>query len=115
MANPTWNKEYDNAKKESINENKNFYKGFGFSDQCYLIKTSDFKQCIYNEENILTERYPTYGGNLFEKRIDAWMRNNNYNRITFKHDSYYHKNYPKTINKKIFRYIEEKFIKINIR
>ena len=109
VANPTWNKEYDSAKKESINENKNFYKGFGFSDQCYLIKTKDFKQCIYNEKNILSERYPIYGGNLFEKRIDAWMRNNNYNRITYKHDSYFHKNYPKTINNKILRYIEEIF------
>ena len=107
VANPTWNQKYDQAKNESIIENDYFYIGFGFSDQCYLIKTKDFKQCIYNEENILSERYPTYGGNLFEKRIDAWMRNNNYYRITYKHDSYYHNNFPK-INHKIFkRFVKE--------
>ena len=32
-----------------IDENDEFYKGFGFSDQCYLIKTKDFKKCIYNK------------------------------------------------------------------
>jgi len=107
VANPTWNNKYDNAKKESINENKNFYKGFGFSDQCYLIKTKDFKQRIYKENNILSERYPSYGGELFEKRVDSWMRNNNYYRITYKHDSYYHRNFPKKVHKVIKRYLKE--------
>ena len=85
----------------------NFFIGFGFSDKCYLIKIVNFKLSIYNEENTLSERYPMYGGNLFEKRIDAWMKNNNYNRITYKHGSYYNSNFPK-INYKIFkRYVKE--------
>ena len=107
VANPTWNNEYVNAKKESIDENKNFYNGFGFSDQCYLIKTKDFKQRIYKENNILSERYPSYGGELFEKRVDSWMRNNYYYRITYKHDSYYHRNFPKKVHKVIKRYLKE--------
>jgi hypothetical protein len=78
-----------------MSEIEDFYIGFGFSDQCYLIKTSDFKKSIYNEINTNSERYPKYGGELFEKRIDSYMRNNNLYRITSKEISYIHKNFPK--------------------
>ena len=83
VANPTWNDEYTVAQNESIFEDNRFLKSFGFSDQCYLIKTKDFKQNIYKENNPLSNRYPSYGGELFEKRVDSWMRNNNYYRITY--------------------------------
>ena len=109
VANPTWNQEYGQAKNESIFEDADFFKGFGFSDQCYLIKMKDFKDRIYKEKNPLSKRYPSYGGELFEKRVDSWMRNNNYYRITYKHDSYYHKNFSNKGYKKILRYLEEKF------
>ena len=107
VANPTWNDEYTVAQNESIFEDNRFFKGFGFSDQCYLIKTKDFKQNIYKENNPLSNRYPSYGGELFEKRVDSWMRNNNYYRITYKHDSYYHSNFPKKVHKIIKRYLKE--------
>ncbi|MHC0038676.1 hypothetical protein [Pseudoneobacillus sp. C159] len=90
VANPTWNGQYQEALAESIEEDDYFYTGFGFSDQCYLIRVKDFKQKIYMEKNSLSERYPVYGGELFEKRVDAWMRNNNYYRITYKLGSYIH-------------------------
>lgn len=93
VANPVWNGNIFEAKQESFEEDENFYIGYGFSDQCYLIRTNDFKNKIYNEKNPLSERYPIYGGELFEKRVDAWMRNNHYKRITFKHGNYIHQNY----------------------
>lgn len=93
VANPTWNSRYFEAKHEAFDEDENFFIGQGFSDQCYLIRIKDFKRKIYNEKNSSSERYPLYGGELFEKRVDAWMRNHHYHRITFKHGSYIHQNF----------------------
>lgn len=95
VANPTWNFAYGEAKKESISEIGNFYLGYGFSDQCYLIRTEVFKKKIYNERNSESERYPKYGGELFEKRVDSYMRNHKKYRITSKAISYVHENFPK--------------------
>ncbi|MBB4035901.1 hypothetical protein GGR21_001796 [Dysgonomonas hofstadii] len=95
VGNPTWGKDFEGAKTESFAETDENFIGFGFSDQCYLIRTEDFKKPIYNETNPVSERYPKYGGELFEKRVDAFMRNHNLHRITSKHTSYIHKNYPK--------------------
>jgi hypothetical protein len=94
VANPVWNRKDDEAKRESLSEIKDFYVGFGFSDQCFLVRTKDFKAPIYNESNPLSERYPKYGGETFEKRVDSWMRNHNYHRLTFKHGYYIHKDFP---------------------
>jgi hypothetical protein len=93
VANPIWNKKYREAKVESLSEDENFFLGHGFSDQCYLIKTVDFRSSIYNQVNPASKRYPEYGGELFEKRVDSWMRNHHYYRITYKHGSYIHKNF----------------------
>ncbi|MGZ6005078.1 MAG: hypothetical protein ACXWLH_02910 [Candidatus Saccharimonadales bacterium] len=93
VANLCWNKKYGQAKHESIEEDDNFYVGYGFSDQNYFIKVADYNQPIYNEKHLISERYPRYGGELFEKRIDAWLRNHDFRRITFKHGSYIHKNF----------------------
>lgn len=93
VANPVWNRRYFEARQESFEEDEDFYTGLGFSDQCYLIRANDFKARIYNEKNPASERYPEYGGELFEKRVDAWMRNHRYRRITSKHVSYIHKNF----------------------
>lgn len=98
VANPTWNFSYEKAKKESIFEIDDFYVSYGFSDQCYLIKTNVFKKQIYNENHIDSVRYPKYGGQLFEKRVDSFMRNHNKLRITSKKVSYLHVNFPKSPN-----------------
>lgn len=92
VANPVWNYRWNEAKKESMCEIDEFYKGYGFSDQCYLINTDIFKGDIYNFKHQDSERYPKYGGELFEKRIDAYMRNNSKYRITHKNTSYVSKN-----------------------
>lgn len=103
VSNPTWNRRYWEAKKESFTEDEDWYLGYGFSDQCYLIRADNFRGEIYNEHNKASERYPKYGGELFEKRVDAYMRNNRLIRITSKHISYIHKNFPKSrLGKKLF-------------
>lgn len=93
VANPTWNFKYYEAKAESFDEDDDWYYGYGFSDQSYLIKTSKFNKSIYNEYNPASDRYPPYGGELFEKRIDSYMRNKELYRITSKHISYSHPTY----------------------
>lgn len=95
VANPAWDYNYEGVKEESLFELEDFYVGYGFSDQCYLIKTEVFKSKMYNDINYLSERYPKYGGELFEKRVDSYMRNNKLLRITSKEVSYIHRNFPK--------------------
>ncbi len=90
VANPTWNQRYWEAKQDADAEDLDFYISHGFSDQCYLIKALDFQGPIYNETHPMSERYPRYGGELFEKRVDAWMRNHHFQRITYKYGSYIH-------------------------
>lgn len=97
VANPTWNYKFHRAKEESFDEHNNFYIGNGFSDQCYLIAPARFRQRIYNEKNEISDRrYPQYGGESFEKRVDAYMRNHGYLRITSKKASYLHKNFSRS-------------------
>ena len=104
VANPTWNDKFEEVKKEAIDETDKFHIGYGFSDQSYLIRTDDFKRKIYNENNIVSERYPKYGGELFEKRVDAFMRNNEKFRITHKESSYLSTNFPRNwFSRKILR------------
>jgi hypothetical protein len=95
VANPTWDFKYWHAEEESFDSIRNFYLGYGFSDQCYLIKVEDFRQPVYNEKHAFSERYPEYGGELFEKRVDSYMRNHQLLRITSKESSYIHQNFPK--------------------
>lgn len=92
VANPLWDNKYDEAKRESFEEDDNWWYSYGFSDQCYLIKAKMFQSKIYNESNKLSNRYPAYGGELFEKRVDSYLRNHNYVRITNKQVSYFHQN-----------------------
>ena len=70
--------------------------GQGFSDQCYLINTDVFKNKIYNFTHPDSERYPKYGGELFEKKCDAFMRTNNKYRITSTTTGYVSNNIKKS-------------------
>jgi hypothetical protein len=96
VANLVWNRKFEEAKSESSSEIKDFFVGFGFSDQCFFVRTDDFKAQIYNEAHPASARYPGYGGETFEKRVDSWMRNHNYLRLTYKHGSYIHEDFPQS-------------------
>lgn len=96
VANAVWNHQFAEAKSESIDQRENWFIGQGFSDQCYLIKGDIFKNKIYNFKHEESERYPKYGGELFEKRVDSYMRENDLYRLTSKNYSYLHNNIPKS-------------------
>jgi hypothetical protein len=101
VANPSWDKKFIEPKKAAIGEDDKFYfQNNGFSDQVYLIKVENFKAGIYNEPNIYDDKYPAYGGELFEKRVNAYIRNHNLTRLTSKTALYRHRNFPKMIWKR---------------
>jgi hypothetical protein len=95
LANPQMSKNVLEAKEESFDEDKLFYYSYGFSDQCYLINVNNYRGDIYNESHPASERYPKYGGDLFEKRLDSYLRNHNLYRLTSKKSAYRHRNFPK--------------------
>lgn len=105
VANAMWNRKFKEVEKQPLTENGNFRIGYGFSDQCYLVNTRLFRQPIYNEHHPLSDRFPKYGGELFEKRVDSYIRNQDLKRITHTYDSYLHRNFPKNkLFKQVFKY-----------
>ena len=94
-ANPCWNSRYAEAESESTSRDGPWFVGQGFSDQCYLVPKALFDSDIYREAHPFSERYPVYGGELFEKRVDSYMRNHGLLRLTRTDMSYRHRNFPK--------------------
>lgn len=99
VANPVWGPSafggaigFADAAGEAIAETPDFFIGYGFSDQCYLVDVGRFRGDIYRHDHYTGNRYPSYGGPLFEKRVDAWMRTTGRLRLTCKHASYLHQN-----------------------
>ena len=96
VANPVWNSKYEEAESEKEGELQEFWVSSGFSDQCFLVNVSRLKAIngLLNEKNRLSEKqYPCYGGQCFERRINAYMRNHNLKRLTYKNSSYVHIEY----------------------
>ena len=90
VVNPSWSQNPAVPAAEAEFEDELAWYGYGFSDQCYLIRTADFQQDIYRYTHPDSDRYPKYGGELFEKRVDAWMRCNGLLRATLKSEYYHH-------------------------
>jgi hypothetical protein len=101
VANPLWNGDNRCAEEESVYQDENFWYSYAFSDQCFLIDVQRARKIksIYSERNDYSEKvFPMKGGNDFEKRINAYMRNHDLQRITYKHVSYTHESFtPKKI------------------
>jgi len=97
VANPVWDYKSEGARSESLTEDDIFFIGFGFSDQCYLIKRDVFRRPIYKEWNDASSRFPEHGMWGFERRIDSWMRNHDLVRLTYKGASYRHDSFPRNI------------------
>jgi hypothetical protein len=95
VANLLWNNKNNEAEHEALKKDALFYIGYGFSDQMYLIRTNEFRQKIYNEINNASNHYPSYGGELFEKRVHSYMLNHQRLRATYIHSSYKHRNFSK--------------------
>jgi hypothetical protein len=103
VANPLWGFNLEGARAESMDRRMigNFYIGYGFSDQCYLVRTDDFRQQIYGYTHPASEHYPKYGEELFEKRVDSFMRTKERYRLTSIKTNYIHSNFPKSKGGKI--------------
>jgi hypothetical protein len=105
VANASWDSTFKEPELEAFRKIDDFYIGQGFSDQCYLIKTADFKKPIYDLKHTESERYPKYGGELFEKRVDSYMRVINKYRLTSKYGVYNHLNAPNNLIQSLLRRI----------
>ncbi len=90
VVNPCWNGRYYEAKNESIAEHSTHYLGYGFSDQCYMVKVNSIISADLNCTHPASDRYPRHGGESFEKRVDSFMRTNGLLRATLKDISYIH-------------------------
>ncbi len=109
VCNLDWDERHSEAKSTAIEETDDFHISYGgFSDQCYLVRVEEFRQRIYNESHPDSARYPRYGGELFEKRIDSWMRNHRHLRATFKHAHYLHKNWPLPFHARLHRRLNKR-------
>lgn len=93
VVNLSWQKFDSSLQEELIADTDNYWTSFGFSDQMYLVRVEDFKQKIYNFTHPLSERYPKHAGELFEKRVDSWLRTQQYYRATLKDGFYKHRNF----------------------
>jgi len=90
VANPIWDWKHSEAKKETVQETKDWYIGTGFSDQCYLIKSENKDRIDLTTKHYTGLKYPKYAGESFEKKMNAYMRNNGLYRITYKNGAYHH-------------------------
>jgi hypothetical protein len=93
VVNLGWDSSDVKMKEEMVSETPDYWRSIGFSDQMYLVRTEDFKAKIYNYHHPFSDRYPKYGGELFEKRIDSWLRVNHFYRATIKNSLYIHRNF----------------------
>ncbi|PSL23693.1 hypothetical protein [Chitinophaga ginsengisoli] len=74
----------------AIGEDESYIYTNGFSDQCFLVETRRLRDKIYNHYHYYTERYPIYGGDLFERRVNGYMCGNQLSRIVKKGAFYSH-------------------------
>ncbi len=92
VANPVWNGQRAEAKRESIRRKRGFFvSDRGFSDQLFLVRRSDFLQSIYREIREDSAHFPR--GDVFEKRVFSAMRNRGWLRLTYGAGSYTHENF----------------------
>jgi len=96
IAMPRWCED-DNAIEKTEPESDKFFIQYGFTDQIYIIKTKKFKEDIYHYSHPMSERYPKYGGECFEKRIDSFMRCNQHYGVVHKNYIYDSKHYDAII------------------
>ncbi|MBT5671103.1 MAG: hypothetical protein HOJ43_05440 [Betaproteobacteria bacterium] len=94
VVNLAWDYKFREVDKDSLFSDDDFAYGYGFSDQMYVVRSAEFKGQIYDYLHPASARYPAYGGELFEKRVDSWMRVEKKLRATSRRWSYQHLNFP---------------------
>ncbi|GBR75510.1 hypothetical protein NO2_0178 [Candidatus Termititenax persephonae] len=100
IANPVRN--YNRQEWRSNKIIGNFYVGrFYITDNCFLLKSKDFQQKIYNHPLHTTSKgYPTYGqGASFEQRANNFMYAKNLKQLIAKDCSFLHCDFLNKANK----------------
>jgi hypothetical protein len=83
VANPSWASDPSGAQRESCRKDGCHWVGSGFSDQCFLADSKRLATPIYGFKHEAGARYPMSElGDIFEKRVDAYMRNHGLFRIS---------------------------------
>jgi hypothetical protein len=83
VANPSWGSDPTGAERESLRRDGDHWVGLGFSDQCFLADAKRLAAPIYGYQHDAGSRYPMSDlGDIFEKRVDAYMRHHNLLRIS---------------------------------
>ncbi len=89
VANPNWTPE--TLKRESREFQGEFGIGYGFSDQLYLLRRSEFARPIYKFHTPISLRYPmSASGRIFEQMVDSYMRVKGRMRATLSTANYIH-------------------------
>jgi hypothetical protein len=83
VANPSWASDPAGAARESRRRDGDHWVGSGFSDQCFLADSKRLAAPIYKYKHEAGNRYPMSDiGDIFEKRVDAYMRHHGLLRIS---------------------------------
>jgi hypothetical protein len=89
VANPLW--EDPTLESSTVEYDDDFAIGQGFSDQVYLVRREELAAPIYRQRCIASYRYPISAvGDVFEARVDAWMRHHGRLRLTYLPARYRH-------------------------
>jgi hypothetical protein len=91
VANLLWNGAKNEAKKEAYKKSWNFFfSKDGFSDQMFLVAKDVARSQMYGELRGDLAHFPR--GETFERRFFSYMKNRDWERITFRRGSYTHEN-----------------------
>jgi hypothetical protein len=89
VANPLWEDPTLEATTQELDGD--FAIGQGFSDQVYLVRREEFAAPIYSQRCIARYRYPVSAVcDVFEARVDSWMRHHGRLRLTYLPARYRH-------------------------
>ena len=92
VANPVWESDPSGVERESVRRDGSHFVGRGFSDQCFLVDAERLAKPIYCYKHPAGDRYPMSDlGDIFEKRVDAYMRHKGLLRLTDPRVSYIHR------------------------
>jgi len=92
VANPLWESDPSGVERESLRRDGCHFVGRGFSDQCFLVDAERLAKPVYRYKHPTGDRYPMSDlGDIFEKRVDAYMRNEGLLRLTDPRASYIHR------------------------
>jgi hypothetical protein len=83
VANPAWASDPGGAEREALLSDGPYRVGYGFSDQIFLVRTERLRGPVFGYTHPAGQRYPMSDvGDIFEKRVDAFMRCEGLMRLT---------------------------------